>query len=327
MLPDCTWVVRSRFVAMEVAYEVRYDTFAGTPPLKAIKILLSLAASTQSDDGKYRHQIGLHDCSVAFFHADMDELIYVIPPPGEDNPNVGWKLIKALYGICRASLLLGDFTANTMMEHGSFRRIPIAAQSFHQPEWKVTTLVHGDDFISDGDSAGLDKLDSLLRQYFEIKVLPRVGPGASAEGSFLKRLITWTASGFAWKADPAHASKLVQILSKKPAASLVSPGSKAVGKACREKADLLSTADAKTCRSLAATALYISADRMDIQFAVKVLLISMSEPPVIDWLRLERVARYLASTPRLQILFNYQPMYSIVFLCNHRWLLAFLAFA
>ena len=40
--------VRSRLVAMEVAHGVRIDTFAGTAPLKCIKIVISKAASIKN---------------------------------------------------------------------------------------------------------------------------------------------------------------------------------------------------------------------------------------------------------------------------------------
>ena len=37
-------IARSRLVAMEIAWDARFDTFAGTPPLKAVRLGLALAA-------------------------------------------------------------------------------------------------------------------------------------------------------------------------------------------------------------------------------------------------------------------------------------------
>ena len=37
-------IVRSRLVAMEIAWDARFDTFAGTPSLKAVRLGLALAA-------------------------------------------------------------------------------------------------------------------------------------------------------------------------------------------------------------------------------------------------------------------------------------------
>ena len=41
----------------------------------------------------------------------------------------------------------------------AFSRIIVSAQAFHNAEWMVSTLVHGDDFFSIGTSGQLDKLE------------------------------------------------------------------------------------------------------------------------------------------------------------------------
>ena len=38
-------IVRSRLYAMEIPWDARSDTFAGTPPLKAVRLVLALAVS------------------------------------------------------------------------------------------------------------------------------------------------------------------------------------------------------------------------------------------------------------------------------------------
>ena len=58
---------------------------------------------------------------MAFFHADMDELVYLKPPPGEEEPDVWWVLYKALYGAGSASRLLNDFALNVMRKDGAER--------------------------------------------------------------------------------------------------------------------------------------------------------------------------------------------------------------
>ena len=80
-LDNGTKIVRSRFVAMQVAYEIRSDCFAGTPGLMSVRLVLSFAATLVG--GKRARLIGLYDVSVAFYHALLDELIWVEPPNGE----------------------------------------------------------------------------------------------------------------------------------------------------------------------------------------------------------------------------------------------------
>ena len=63
--------VRSRLVAMEVAHSIRFDTFAGTTPLKCIKIVISRAASIKNDRGRHTRVLALCDISVASWHAQL----------------------------------------------------------------------------------------------------------------------------------------------------------------------------------------------------------------------------------------------------------------
>jgi len=61
-------IVRSRLVAMEIAWDLRTDTVAGTPPLKAVRLALALAVSLGRD-----FLVCLYDVSVAVYHAVLDE--------------------------------------------------------------------------------------------------------------------------------------------------------------------------------------------------------------------------------------------------------------
>ena len=75
--------VRARLVAKEIKTSERMDTYAATPPLSTVRLIVSLAASKSR-----RRSVARHDVSVAFFHANMTEKVAVIPPPGVDNANV-----------------------------------------------------------------------------------------------------------------------------------------------------------------------------------------------------------------------------------------------
>ena len=69
--------VESRFVAAEVARDVRHDVRAGTPALKALRMIVSLAAPR---DGKHRpRSIVFYDITTAFVQASMDEVVGVVP--------------------------------------------------------------------------------------------------------------------------------------------------------------------------------------------------------------------------------------------------------
>ena len=65
--------VRCRLVVMEVAHGVRFDTFAGTAPLKCIKIIISRAASNENTRREHSRVLALYDISAAFWHALQPE--------------------------------------------------------------------------------------------------------------------------------------------------------------------------------------------------------------------------------------------------------------
>ena len=79
--------VRSRLVAMEVAHGVRFDSFAGTAPLKRVTIIISRAASIKNTRGEHSRVLSLYDISVAFWHALLpeDNPIAMYPPRGEEE--------------------------------------------------------------------------------------------------------------------------------------------------------------------------------------------------------------------------------------------------
>ena len=99
--------VRSRLVAMEVAHGVRFDTFAGTTPLKCVKNIISRAASIKNVRGRHSGVLALYNISVPFWHAQLpeDDPVAMCPPRGEEEARHIWQLKRAMYGSRRASRL------------------------------------------------------------------------------------------------------------------------------------------------------------------------------------------------------------------------------
>ena len=73
-----------------------------------------------------------------------------------------------------------------------------------------------------------------------------------------------------------------------------------------EEVQKLSHEQATEYRSLGARANYLANDRMDIQFAVKEICRSMSDPTIGDRRKLKRLARYLVGRPRLVSEYEFQ---------------------
>ena len=164
-------LVRSRLVVKQVrGADKREDVFAGTPPLAAMRYVLSRAASR----GKTR-SIGVWDISVAFFHAKITEEVYVRPPANLRVQGQVWRLKRAMYGTQVASSLWQRLVRETLGA-GSWtvlKSIPCVA--YNEKEDSLV-IFHGDDFFAEGESRALDELDKVLSA-FEVKCMPRVGPG------------------------------------------------------------------------------------------------------------------------------------------------------
>ncbi|CAK0881973.1 unnamed protein product, partial [Prorocentrum cordatum] len=120
---DVTESVRSRSVAMHFAWDVRDDTFAGTPSLAAFRLVVSSASSLYSTGVGYDGMIALYDVSVAFFRAYIDKDVHVV------------------------------------MEKGGFTRTKVTAQVYYYQERLLMVIVHGDDFLAGGKTESLDWLD------------------------------------------------------------------------------------------------------------------------------------------------------------------------
>ena len=81
-------------VAAEVARDVRHDVHAGTRALKALRMIVSVAATR---DGRHRpHSIVFHDTVAAFVHASLDEVVGVCSPR---RPDALWQCSEHTDGL------------------------------------------------------------------------------------------------------------------------------------------------------------------------------------------------------------------------------------
>ena len=193
-------------MAQQFATDVRYDTFAGNPPLKAVKLGLIFADTDLFGVKAKQELLGLHDVHLTFFHArtDSDVPIHVFPRPGEDE--CGW------YWHGNSSILFKRHVMKVMKDEG-LSRTGVAYRVHWDPERKIHTAVHNDDFLSVSTQQLLYWLDTLPTTHFGITAGPHVGPvklGGVSPGSFLERhrctareedcktVLPWQGNSTAW---------------------------------------------------------------------------------------------------------------------------------
>ena len=153
---------------------------------------------------------------------------------------------------------------------------------------------HGDDFHTEGEPDAL------------AEVLPRLGPGASAEGTILRRILRWSEQGVHMAPDAKHVENLANLLEVKGVKPSPTPSSRATGRGQRDVLELLSVAEATVFRRGTGIALYLGPDRFDPQFATKELAQDMQTPGKLSMLRLRRFVRYLLGAADEGSFFAYQ---------------------
>jgi hypothetical protein len=99
---------------------------------------------------------------------------------------------------------------------------------FEHPQWKVSVVVHGDDFSALGTDASLDKYEKGLSEKFECKFRGRLGedPKDLKEIRMLNRIIRITPTGLLYEADPRHAELLSKSMGLNNCKHVSSPGVK-----------------------------------------------------------------------------------------------------
>lgn len=174
--------------------------------------MISLAATKRKGANHHDLLIARYDVSVAFFHAESSGGICVIPPVGMyDDPEVCWLLLKAMNGTREASLCFGNKVRSDKLKYG-FNEVSVIPGAYYHPVWDVVLTVHGDDFLAVGRADDLRKVDSMMRECYKVKILPKIGPpsfgGEVDSGSHLHRLISWSPAGFTWSADTKYVEQL-----------------------------------------------------------------------------------------------------------------------
>ena len=137
---------RSRLVGQEFKTYQDPGLFASTPPLEAMRLIISLVAQSNHGDDRV---VMVNDISRAFFHAPSTRLIYV-ELPDEDKTagrdEVG-RLNMSLYGTRDASMNWQTAVSSHLASLGFQKRKGFPSVFYHRKAG-IATMVHGDDYMS-----------------------------------------------------------------------------------------------------------------------------------------------------------------------------------
>ena len=311
--------IRSRLVARQIRPAGQDAVFAPTPPLEALRTVLSLAATDlpgrpkrcRDPSSKERTQVSFVDISRAYFNAptDPDEPTYVALPPEDPDHDKGLcgLLMRHMYGTQKAAEGWQSEYSRALVEDMGFKQGIACPCIFSHADRDIVVTVHGDDFTAVGPCHQLDWYEAALESQYELKKGGRLGPGASddKEASCLNRIIRWCPDGLEYEADPRQIEKLIEELELEGANSCVTPGLKQLPEQIASDQPL-TPERFRAFRGLAARANYLSADRPDCQSAAKEICRWMSSPTELAMTALKRLGRYLIGKPRLVFRYPYQ---------------------
>ena len=262
------------------------DTYASTPSLITLKLLLTLAVA-------HGWHILAGDVSTAFLHALLTDEVFVIPPV-EYYPNGGvlWKLRKAMYGLKQSPRMWQQHFASVAASLG-FERLKSDSNLYFHPERRCYMLCYVDDLLIFGDKKTTEFLFSELQKQLCLRSEGVLEPGTSI--SFLGHCITRREDSIEMSMPTSYIDKMLEQLDMLKCRHAATPGTDALRKLI-DSEELLSPEDHRLYRRIVGQLLWLSSIRPDIQFAVKELSRGLTSPTEDHRTKMKTLLRYLAGT-------------------------------
>jgi hypothetical protein len=320
---------RSRVVAKELKATHPGDPaelYAATPPLEAVKVVISHAAS-----GGRKRALMIIDIRRAYFNAPARRPVYIEIPPEDWEPGDEHKcarLNSSLYGTRDAARNWEEELTKFMLSQGAV----MGKSSSCVYDFKIRGIkvsIHGDDIVCAGEPEDLDWLRDQFIKKFEVRVQELSDrEQGSQEIKVLNRVIRRTSAGITIEADPRHATSIIEHLGLVGANGVSTPcevqknvtWTEGPDAGCevleREGSAPLGVERARLYRGVAARLNYLAQDRPDLKFAALRASRNMSEPHEGDFEILKRVGRYLISRPRATCLYKWQNSSKNVWVCT-----------
>ncbi len=169
--------------------------FPSTPPLGALRMIVSEAATVDYGYEKIRKVIMVNDVARAFFEAYATREVCVELPEealsdGESKEEWVAYLEKSLYGTRDAALNFQKECRKYLSSLG-FRIGRYNVSTYYHEEKNLKMMLHGDDFATVGGVEEIQWLRKKMEERFELKTTI-IGQEEEQEGRILNRIIRYT---------------------------------------------------------------------------------------------------------------------------------------
>lgn len=288
-------------------YGVDYqETFSPVAKLTSVRVVLSIAANR----GWNLYQL---DVKNAFLHGELEEEVYMLPPPGfspqGENRKV-CKLKKAIYGLKQSPRAWFQRFSAAVSEIG-FRRSTFDHSLFLKRENNCTTIliVYVDDIVLTGDNEDeIQKTKAFLGRAFDIKDLGNLRYFLGIEVARSKKGIFISQRKYA-----LDVLKDTGMLGTRPADSPIE-----YNHGLHEKeSDFLD--DPGRFQRLVGRLIYLTVTRPDISYAVSIISQFMHKPCKHHLEAAYKILRYLKKAPGKGILYGSHGNTEICGYCDADW--------
>jgi len=265
------------------------ETFAPVAHMTTIRTLVAVAAVR-------RWSLFQLDVKNAFLHGDLQQEVYMVPPPGFTAPSgLVCRLRRALYGLKQAPRAWFERFSTAITAAGFQPSQHDPALFVHiSPRGRTLLLLYVDDMIITGDDpAFIDFVKHHLQQQFQMTDL---GPLSY----FLGIEFSSTTTGFQLS-QQRYTSDLLARAALSDTRTVATPMELHLQLQPDEGTPL---ADPTRYRHLVGSLVYLTITRPDVAYVVHVLSQFVSAPTSVHYAHLLRVLRYLRATPGRGLFFS-----------------------
>ncbi|XP_058732675.1 uncharacterized mitochondrial protein AtMg00810-like [Vicia villosa] len=257
--------------------------------MTTIRLLLSIAAT-------YNWHIHQLDINTAFLHGDLEEELYMKPPPGMKlSANLVCKLKKSIYGLKHASRQWNHKLTSSLTTLGFLQsKSDYSLFTKYTPTCFTVILVYIDDLIVAGTNlSDISHIKHTLDKQFSIKDM-------GVLKYFLGFEIAHSSQGITL-CQRKYCLDLLQdtgLLASKPASTPIEPGLNLDDK------DEALLPDPSLFRSIIGKLLYLTHSRPDIMFSVCRSSQYLAKPTSTHLQAAHRIVRYLKNAPAKGLFFR-----------------------